>query len=289
VSRTRGIGFARFVLAASALPFFAIGAAFLLAPHALAERVGLALSGATADNDVRAVYGGLQLACGLLLALAARANEALVRVGLAAQLLLYAGLASARVVSFALAGAPNALGFALHAGEIAALVFGAIAWRRLAGDAGAFEAPTGVSIERAAPNNLPELLPLVDAFQREEGYAAGDDALRSAVLELLGVAQRGSMLVARENGRALGYAALCFGHSIEFRGRDAFVDELYVAPDARGRGLGRALLRALEADARASGVRQLHLEVEPGNEAQRLYLAEGFTATGRELLTKKLG
>ena len=281
--------FARFALAASSLPFLAIGAAFLLAPNALAGRVGLALTGATADNDVRAVYGGLQLACGLLLALASHASNALVRAGLAAQLVLYAGLAGARVVSFAFAGAPGVLGFALHAGEIAALVFGAIAWRRLAGGASTFASPAGVSIERAAPNSLAELLPLIDAFQREEGYASDDDALRATVSELLGNAQRGSVLIARESGGAIGYAALCFGYSIEFRGRDAFVDELFVTPDARGRGLGRALLRALEAEARANGVRQLHLEVEHGNEgARRLYLAEGFAATGRELLTKRL-
>jgi GNAT superfamily N-acetyltransferase len=283
------MGFARVVLAASALPFIAIGAAFLLAPHALAERVGVALSSATADNDIRAVYGGLQLACGVLLALASRASDSLVRAGLAAQLVLYGGLAGARVVSFAFAGAPSALGFALHAGEIGALVFGAIAWRRLPARAGAFAAPAEVSIERAEPHDLAELLPLVDAFQREEGYAAGDDALRGAVRGLLADAQRGSVLVARERGRAIGYAALCFGYSIEFRGRDAFVDELYVAPDARGRGLGRALLRALEAEARASGALQLHLEVEQGNEsARRLYLTERFAATGRELLTRRL-
>jgi GNAT superfamily N-acetyltransferase len=281
--------FARFVLAASALPFFAIGGAFLLAPNALAERVGLALAGVTAESDVRAVYGGLQLACGLLLALASRAGEQTVRAGLIAQLVLYGGLASARVVSFALTGAPSALGFALHAGEIAALVFGAIAWRKLAGGASSFAAPSGIAIERASPSDLRALLPLVDAFQREEGYAAGDDALRRSVSELLSDSLRGSVLIARENERALGYAALCFGYSIEFHGRDAFVDELYVVPEKRGAGLGRALLRALETEARSCGVVQLHLEVKLGNAAaRRLYIAENFAATGRELLTKRL-
>lgn len=285
--------FARFVLLASALPFAAIGLAFLVAPQEFAARVGIALINASADNDARAVYGGLQLACAALLVAAARSDTALVRAGLAAQLTLYGGLAGARFVSLALMGFPGALGFALHAGELVALAGGVIAWRMIAREApvraAAFSAPAGIAIARASPNGSRELLALVDAFQREQGYRSGDAALRATVVQLLREPRLGVVLIAHESGRALGYAALCFGYSLEFRGRDAFVDELYVAPDKRGSGLGRALLRALEAEARAGGVRQLHLEVEQRNEsARKLYVAEGFVATGRELLSKTL-
>jgi len=282
---------ARFVLAASAVPFAAIGLAFLLAPLEMSARVGIALVNATADNDARAVYGGLQLACAALLVCAARGSEAQVRGGLVAQLALYGGLAGARVVSLALAGAPSSLGFALHASELAALAAGALAWRGLA-QRGALTlaAPAGVGIGRARPNDLDALLPLVEAFQREAGYATGDATLRGTLARLLREENAGRVLIAREGARAVGYAALCFGYSIEFRGRDAFVDELYVIPEARSRDLGRALLRALETEARANGVRQLHLEVEQHNAAaRRLYVAEGFAANGRELLGKRLG
>lgn len=71
VRKTRGMRLARLVLAGSALPFLAIGLAFLVAPQELAAHLGVALINATADNDARAVYGGLELACGALLALAA--------------------------------------------------------------------------------------------------------------------------------------------------------------------------------------------------------------------------
>jgi GNAT superfamily N-acetyltransferase len=292
--------FARFVLVASALPFLALGAAFLAAPVELAARAGIALLNATAQSDARAVYGGLELACGALLIAAARGDAARLRAGLAAQLALYGGLAGGRFASLALTGAPSALGSALHGGELLALALGALAWRSLRRvEAGAaaphaaaprFAAPPGVSIARALAGDAPELLPLVDAFQREEGYAAGDAALRGAVAALLADPRAGSVLIARRAGCAVGYAALCFGFSIEYRGRDAFVDEIYVAPPERGAGLGRALLRALEAEARACGVRRLHLEVEQHNDgARRLYVQEGFAANGRELLGKATG
>ena len=291
------MAFARFVLLASALPFLAIGLAFLVAPQEFAARVGIALVNASADNDARAVYGGLQLACAALLAIAARGDAARVRSGLAVQLALYGGLAGARCVSLALVGAPGALGFALHAGEIIALAAGVLAWRNLTerhemgGARVSRDArPTrAAAIARGSAADLAELLPLVAAFQREEGYATGDPALRASVAELLGDARAGSVLIAREAGLAVGYAALCFGYSIEFRGRDAFVDELFVVPERRGAGFGRALLRALEAEASRGDVRQLHLEVEQHNDAaRRLYLGEGFSTNGRELLSKAL-
>ena len=107
---------ARLVLRLSALPFAGIGLAFLLAPEGMARHVGVSLAGATANHDVRAVYGGLQLGCAALLLWGAARPER-VRFALVAQLLLYAGLAGARLVAWAQVGAPSALGLALHAGE----------------------------------------------------------------------------------------------------------------------------------------------------------------------------
>jgi GNAT superfamily N-acetyltransferase len=49
-----------------------------------------------------------------------------------------------------------------------------------------------------------------------------------------------------------------------------------VAAAWRGRGVGRALLRALASQARARGIGRISLSVERENHAQRLYLSEGF-------------
>ncbi len=49
-----------------------------------------------------------------------------------------------------------------------------------------------------------------------------------------------------------------------------------VAAHWRGRGAGRALLRAIAGQARSAGIRQISLSVERKNFAQKLYLSEGY-------------
>lgn len=125
------MSFAQLVLRLSALPFAGIGLAFLLAPETMASHVGVTLDGATADHDVRAVYGGLQLGCAALLLWGAARPER-IQVALVAQLFLYGGLLGARTLTWLLTGAPSVLGLVLHGGEIAGFAAGGLALRHLA-------------------------------------------------------------------------------------------------------------------------------------------------------------
>ena len=54
-----------------------------------------------------------------------------------------------------------------------------------------------------------------------------------------------------------------------------------VAPAARGKGVGGALLARFIADAESRGADRLFLEMRDGNRAQALYLRHGFVAVGR--------
>lgn len=54
-----------------------------------------------------------------------------------------------------------------------------------------------------------------------------------------------------------------------------------VAPWARGRGLGHALMRQFLAMSAAKGVARQFLEMRAGNPAEALYLAHGFSQVGR--------
>lgn len=89
--------------------------------------------------------------------------------------------------------------------------------------------------------------------------------------------------------------ATCFRGFSTFQARPLInVHDLAVHPDQRGRGVGRALLRAVVDKARALGCCRITLEVQERNlPARRLYEAEGFahslasTAAGGALFFTK--
>jgi len=84
---------------------------------------------------------------------------------------------------------------------------------------------------------------------------------------------RGTFLVARDNGRAVGCGAIRMND-----GTTAEVKRMYVEPDQRGRGVGRAVLASLEAAARRFGAQRLVLETGSySTEALALYRGAGFT------------
>ena len=82
----------------------------------------------------------------------------------------------------------------------------------------------------------------------------------------------GVFLVAREDGRALGCGGIC-----RFDALRAELKRMYVVPEARGRGLGRAVLVELEAHARGLGYVGMVLETgERNHEALGLYASAGY-------------
>jgi ribosomal protein S18 acetylase RimI-like enzyme len=139
----------------------------------------------------------------------------------------------------------------------------------------------------ATPADLEAVLALHRAFFAEDGYTFREEESRANLARLLGDPSLGRLWVMDSEGEVVGYLLLAFGFSLEFRGRNAFVDELYVAPGHRGRGLGKRAI-ALATDAcRELGVRALHLEVERYKEgAQELYRRSGFVDHDRYLMTK---
>lgn len=84
--------------------YAALGALFLTAPQRLADFVPLAATGPGGLTEIRALYGGLELAIGGLLITGARGPH--VRVALAANTFLAAGLALGRVAGLLLDGGP---------------------------------------------------------------------------------------------------------------------------------------------------------------------------------------
>lgn len=111
------------------------------------------------------------------------------------------------------------------------------------------------------------------------GESFGPDPLENLVIEEV-TPPRGDFLLVSELGTA---AILGFGGvHVPGQGEGRVVAELqrmWLVPGARGRGLGRFLLRALENRARALGARSMRLSLHHSlTEAMALYESAGYVA-----------
>jgi ribosomal protein S18 acetylase RimI-like enzyme len=87
--------------------------------------------------------------------------------------------------------------------------------------------------------------------------------------------------IAEENGRLWGFAIVEWSEGR--RGVTAYIQTIEVAPEARGRGVGGALLGSIESSARIVGAGLIWLHVESANSgAIRLYEAQGYACEGRQ-------
>jgi ribosomal protein S18 acetylase RimI-like enzyme len=141
----------------------------------------------------------------------------------------------------------------------------------------------------ATLQDIDPIIGLVRRYYAENGYPFSEPDTRRAIGQLLREPSRGRIwLVDGPTGPA-GYVVLTLGYSLEYGGVDAFVDEVYLVPEARGQGAGRRALELVEATCRELGVRALHLEVESNNEpARAVYRKRGFIDHRRLLMTKML-
>lgn len=112
---------------------------------------------------------------------------------------------------------------------------------------------------------------------------------RRAMRRLLAGPALGTVFLAGDRNSPIGYLVLAFGYSLEYHGRDAFVDEFFILEKYRGKGLGSKMLARAEKAAKKIGVRAIHLEVTMHNEpVLRFYRREGFEDHDRHLVTKRV-
>jgi ribosomal protein S18 acetylase RimI-like enzyme len=146
-----------------------------------------------------------------------------------------------------------------------------------------------ITVRRATADDVTTLVGLMVAYYTEAGHPVDGPHAAQTFDIVLADAALGRVWIAAQHGAPVGYIVLTLGFSLEYGGRDAFVDDLFVHIEARRRGAATALLDAALKEAGALGVRALHLEVEGSNTgAQRLYERHGFRDNGRQLLTRRL-
>ncbi|MBO9472133.1 GNAT family N-acetyltransferase [Shimia sp. R10_1] len=118
---------------------------------------------------------------------------------------------------------------------------------------------------------------LVSAFHAEMQIASSPEKRADALIPLLNGSPYGSAYLIGPRRAPVGYLVVTFSWSVEFAGMDAAIDEIYVRPSVRRRGMASSALHNICQALENSGITAFHLTVERDNPAsQKFYEKAGF-------------
>jgi GNAT superfamily N-acetyltransferase len=141
----------------------------------------------------------------------------------------------------------------------------------------------------AERTDIETLLEFMREYYEFDHLPFDESIARTALARFVGEESLGRVWLISYEGEAIGYLVLTLGYSLEYGGRDAFIDEVYIRESHRRRGIGQRVLTFAEEVCRSLGVRALHLEVERANtNAHGLYRKVGFVDHDRYLMTKRI-
>jgi GNAT superfamily N-acetyltransferase len=144
-----------------------------------------------------------------------------------------------------------------------------------------------LSIDTVAEADLPELMPMLRAYCDFYRVDPPDESLLALVTALIENPDEGVQLIARGDGRPLGFATIYWTWQTLHAARVGVLNDLYVQPAARGSGTGRKLIERGLQLCRERGADKLVWETAPDNAtAQRLY--DGIGASKSTWLSYEL-
>lgn len=143
-----------------------------------------------------------------------------------------------------------------------------------------------VLVERAAPPDRLDVERLIAAYHASEGVRPRPERISWAVQQILTNRVGGTLLVAREKRIVVGVALAVYQPSAEL-GRVLVLNDFFVEPTLRRKGIGRAIAVKLLEEAKAMHIDQIDLEVLPTNAAAAAFWkAMGFRNTGRTVYSR---
>lgn len=146
-----------------------------------------------------------------------------------------------------------------------------------------------VTLRIATPDDLDRLATMVALCHGELGIEQDDETLRTTLAMVLGGLPQGVAYLIGPPRAPVGYAVVSFGFCLERGGLDATVDEVFIRPAVRGRGMGSEALAALATALGGHGVKALHVEVATDSRPAALYRRLGFAPRdATHLMTRRL-
>ena len=146
-----------------------------------------------------------------------------------------------------------------------------------------------VQFKTLKPSEIDTITLMMQDFYAIDNYPIDLEVSKKLFQEFISDEKQGKAWLIYKNDQLVGYVILTFVFSFEYKGRIAFLDELYIKETFRGKGIGKQTIDFIKEQASNQNVKLIYLEVENHNEkAQKLYLANDFEVHYRKILKHKL-
>lgn len=138
-------------------------------------------------------------------------------------------------------------------------------------------------------NDIPLIVNLMSDFYAIDGYPIDPETSTKNFEMFIQKPDLGRAWLIYEDKEIVGYVMIVFMFSFEYGGTIAFLDELYLNENSRGKGLGKKAVAFIQDQATKFNLKLLYLEIEQHNStAQKLYLAAGFELHNRNIMRYKI-
>jgi ribosomal protein S18 acetylase RimI-like enzyme len=129
---------------------------------------------------------------------------------------------------------------------------------------------------------------MMQDFYAIDNYTIDIEDSKKLFTEFIANENLGKSFLICNDEEIVGYIILTFVFSFEYKGRIAFLDELYIKESARGKGIGKQTIEFIKNEASKLNLKLMYLEVENHNTiAQKLYLANDFVIHNRKIMKFK--
>jgi GNAT superfamily N-acetyltransferase len=139
----------------------------------------------------------------------------------------------------------------------------------------------------ANTTDIPILIGMIKSFYIEDHHKYQEKKIRKALGEIIREKEWGKVFLIEFKNQIIGYFILTYGWSLEYFGRDIFIDEIFIKKSFRGLGLGKRSLEFIEQYVKENNILAIHLEVNKYNMAKKLYESRGYHSHDSDLMSKR--
>ncbi len=130
---------------------------------------------------------------------------------------------------------------------------------------------------------------MMQDFYAINNYPIDCNVTKSLFMEFITNSNFGQCYLIYADNQVAGYVILTIIFSFEYKGKIAFLDELYIQEDFRGKGIGATTIEFIKTECHKLKLKLIYLEVENHNlKAQKLYIAHDFEIHNRKIMKFKV-